>query len=71
MPTITINGVPHTTKYKALSYEEILELAFPRPLHTVIYKHGPKTKPEGILSPKQCVALRDGMKIEVAFTGNA
>jgi hypothetical protein len=69
--TILINGKPHTLTDKSLSYAEIVELAFPRPLYTVIFTGGPKSQPIGTVIPKQAIAVRDGMKIEVAFTGNA
>jgi len=66
---------PSTT----LSYADIVAMApsstskplNPDLLYTVVYDHGPETKPSGILSPGQEVQVVDGLKINIAWTGNA
>jgi len=67
---IRINGKEIDVNQGALSYEEIVELASPRPRMTVVFKDG-LDEPEGILSPGERVIVKDGTKIEVADTGNA
>jgi hypothetical protein len=69
--TIYINGKPHEISDKALSYSEIVDLAFPRPLYTVVFTGGPRTHESGTVLPKQAIAVRDKMHIDVSFTGNA
>jgi hypothetical protein len=71
LKTILINGKPYTLADKSLSYSEIVDLALGRPLYTVVYSGGPRTSPYGTVLPKQAIAIRDGMKIDVAYTGLA
>jgi len=71
---IIINARPNKVEGERISYEEILELAFPgqvdpNVIYTVTYV-GPQT-PDGTLVPGQSVAIRNGMKFDVNKTNRS
>lgn len=70
---IVINGNPHTVFVAQLSYEAIVILAGLNPeyQYTVVYQRGIQTKPEGTVIHRQSVDIVNGMRFNVAYTGDA
>ncbi len=73
MKAIYINALLITVMDDTLTYEEICQLAPGVAEHnpTVQYTRGNSDKPSGTVIPGQSVALKDGMVIDVVFTGLA
>lgn len=75
--TIVVNGTPFQVEKDKISYDEVVTFAFPDyPQHlertySVTYKRGQGNKPEGILSPKSNVEVKDGMEFKVKHTGQS
>ncbi|MDC4651072.1 multiubiquitin domain-containing protein [Acinetobacter baumannii] len=71
---IIVNARPKKVYGERISYEEVLELAFPGQVdpnivYTVAYV-GPQT-PDGTLVAGQAVAIRNGMKFDVNKTNRS
>ena len=71
---IIVNGQKKTVTTKAVTFDEIVKLAFPtRPsganiLYTVSYEDGPKVNPQGSLKEGGTVKVKDGMIFNVTAT---
>jgi len=73
MSAIYINGLLITVTQTSLTYDEIRQLT-PQLVGdspTIQYTRGVSDKPSGTVIPGQSVPLKDGMVIDVAFTGLA
>ncbi len=70
--TIIVNGRPKKVSQGAISFEEVVALAFdPVPANaffTVTYSHGNQG---GSLLPSQTVRIRNGMKFDATETGQS
>lgn len=71
--TIVVNGREHKVEKGAISFEEVVALAFPNDtggqiVYTVTYRRGHPDKPEGTLAPGQSVKIKDGMIFNVTRT---
>lgn len=72
--TIIVNGRPKPVSQKELSFDEIVQLAFPgsvpndTTLYTITYKRGHGGKPEGTLVAGDTVKVKDGMIFNVTAT---
>lgn len=75
--TIIVNASPKSVKKGKLSYEEIVELAFPgHPAdpnveYIVTYAKGPDDKKEGDLTPGDSINVKDGMVFNVRTTNKS
>lgn len=75
--TIIVNGTPHDVKKEDITYEEVVELAFPdyaqfpTRIYSIKYRRGHGSKPEGILSPGGSVKVKDQMIFDVKYTGES
>lgn len=75
--TIIVNGIPFQVEKEKIAYDEIVTFAFsdypqhPERTYSVTYKKGHGNKPEGILSPKTEVLVKDGMEFKVKHTGQS
>lgn len=75
--TIIVNGKPHEVEKDAITYNEVVTLAFPDfPQHpertySVTYERGHGHKPTGILSPEGTVKVKEGMIFKVKHTGQS
>lgn len=76
--TILVDGVPkRVPREEYITYDQVVTLAYPDyPQHpeitySVTYTHGPREKPEGILSPGGRVKLKPGMSFRVNRTGQS
>lgn len=72
---ITINGKTQEIKGMTISYDQIVNIAFPKAQrvdYSVIIEASPSNwrKPQ-ILLPGQKVEKFNGMKIKVSYTGNS
>lgn len=71
---IIVNGQQKTVTTKAVSYEQIVKLAFPAPItgpniiYTVGYEDGPHQNPSGSLMTGGTVKVKDGMIFDVTPT---
>lgn len=71
---IIVNGQKKTVTTKAVTFDEIVKLAFPTPpsganiLYTVSYEDGPKVNPQGSLKEGGTVKVKDGMIFNVTAT---
>lgn len=70
---IIVNGRPRPWSKQSISYEEVVDLAFPPPhkpteFFTVQYSHGPKENPQGTLVAGQSVEVKSGMRFDVTRT---
>lgn len=72
--TIIVNGRPKPVTQKELSFEEIVQLAFPgsvpndTTVYTITYKRGHGHKPEGTLVAGEVVKVKEGMIFNVTAT---
>ena len=76
--TIIVEGTPHEwPRGEDITYAQVVTLEVPDYLqhpevtYAVKYKHGPRNKPEGILSPGASVKVREGMIFSVSETGQS
>ena len=76
--TIIVEGTPHEwPKGEEITYAEVVALEVPdysqhpEITYSVKYKNGPRNKPEGVLSPKASVKVREGMIFSVSETGQS
>ncbi|WP_165356877.1 multiubiquitin domain-containing protein [Nocardioides zhouii] len=74
---IVVNTRPHRWAEKTISYEEVVNLAYPgQPIGegeavTVAYTRGPNEKHEGSLSPKHSVKVKNKMVFDVYRTSRS
>jgi hypothetical protein len=75
--TIIVNGRPKTVTSRELTFEQIVNLAFPNPpsgpnvVFTVTYHNAHGEKPEGTLLPGGTVKVKDGMEFDVTETNKS
>ena len=76
--TIIVEDTPHEwPKGEEITYAEVVALEVPdysqhpEITYSVKYKNGPRNKPEGVLSPKASVKVREGMIFSVSETGQS
>ncbi len=74
---IIVEGTPHEWPEEEITYAQVVTLEVPdysqhpEITYAVIYKGGPRNKPEGILSPGASVKVREGMIFNVSETGQS
>jgi hypothetical protein len=72
---IVVNGREKVVGGKAISYSELVMLAFgsidPNTIYTITFKHGPSNKPEGKMVKGDVVKLRCGMHFNVTPTSKS
>lgn len=72
--TIFVNGQKKVVTTRAVTFDEIVRLAFPTPptgtniLYTVSYEDGPRVNPQGSMKEGQTVKVKDGMIFNVTAT---
>lgn len=75
--TIVVEGTPHQWAEEYITYDEVVTLEVPdyaqnpEITYTVIYKRGPRDKPEGTLSKGGTVKVLEGMVFNVSPTGQS
>ncbi len=71
---IIVNGRSRVVNKRALSFSEIVQLAFPdspvalNTIYTMVYKNGPDENPQGSLVEGQTITLKERMIINVTKT---
>lgn len=70
---IFVNGQRKEWTKERISYDEVVDLAFPPPhkpteVFTVQYSHGPKENPHGTLVKGQSAEVKSGMRFDVDRT---
>jgi hypothetical protein len=72
--TIIVNGQKKVVTTRAVTFDEIVKLAFPAPpqgsniLYTVSYEDGPHVNLQGSMKEGQTVKVKDGMIFNVTAT---
>jgi hypothetical protein len=74
--TVVVNGTPKEVRTRDLTFEQVVELAFPNnpwsnpnTIYTVAYRRGEGNKPQGTLVPGgDSVKVKDGMIFDVTPT---
>jgi multiubiquitin len=72
--TIIVNGQKKVVTMKAVTFDEIVKLAYPTPptganiLYTISYEDGPPANPEGSLKESGTVNVKNGMIFNVTAT---
>ena len=72
--TIVVNGRRRTVSTNALTFDEIVALAYDKPpqgefiCFTITYRGGVCTQPEGMLVEGESVEIKEGMVFNVTFT---
>jgi hypothetical protein len=71
--TIMVNGTSHSLSQSHITYEQLVELAFPgsQTVYSVTYHGGPPVNHSGILAPGESVYIHYSMIFNVADTSNA
>lgn len=74
--TINVNTVDHTVSHERISYNAIVELAFPGTsgggaLYIVKYSRGSSDNETGTLRPGDSAMVKDGMRFRVSPTGES
>ena len=75
--TIVVEGIPHQWPEEYITYAQVVNLEVPdyaqhpETTYTVIYKRGPRNKPEGTLSKGASVKVIEGMVFNVSPTGQS
>ena len=75
--TIIVEGTPHEWPEEYITYEQVVTLEVPdysqnpEITYTVVYKRGPRNKPEGPLSKGGTVKVVEGMVFNVTPTGQS
>lgn len=75
--TIVVEGTPHKWPEEYITFEQVVTLEVPdysqnpQITYTVIYKGGPRNKPEGTLSKGGIVKVVKGMVFNVSPTGQS
>ena len=71
---IYVRGRKYEVKGEKISYEQVVNLAYPDGKHgpdyeyDVTWKDGPKNESEGILKEGETIGIVEGMKFDVKFT---
>lgn len=70
---LIVNAKPKEWKEETISYNQVVELAFPPPykpneLFTVQYSRGTKENPQGTLANGHSVPVKSGMNFDVTRT---
>jgi hypothetical protein len=73
---IIVNARPKKVAKRGLSFDEVVQLAFPgahgpEVRFTVTYEKGPRKNPEGILDEGQSVRIREEMEFHVKKTNRS
>ena len=68
---IILNGKEVLVNRRKLTFDEIVDLVYPRTMPTVTYFRGRKSKPEGSLHLGQSVKVVEGMVVTCVVTGAA
>lgn len=74
---ITINAVDFTEPRGKITYDRVVELAypdfaqFPGATYSIMYERGAANKPQGILSKDSSVQIVEGMRFRVKRTGES
>ncbi|MFT9408560.1 multiubiquitin domain-containing protein [Acetobacter fabarum] len=75
--TITINTVDFEEPKGTISYQRVVELAypdfasFPKATYSIMYERGPKANLQGVLSKGGSVKIDEGMRFRVKRTGES
>jgi hypothetical protein len=74
--TIVVNALPKTLHQNHVTFEEIVELAFPKHAgretkYTVSYYNGPGKNPEGSLTKGKSVKIKNKMVFDVTATNKS
>ena len=75
--TIVVEGTPHKWPEEYITYAQVVTLEVPdyfqnpQITYTVMYKRGPRNKPEGTLSKGGTVKVVEGMVFSVTPTGQS
>lgn len=73
--TIIVEGTPHDWLKDEITYEEVVTLEVPdystNITYSVGYERGQGNKPEGTLSPRTSVKIKEGMIFRVSETGQS
>lgn len=75
--TVVVNGRKKTVATRELSFEALVEMAFPGAppnegaIYTITYSRGEGHKPEGILVAGESVKLKEGMIFNVIATSRS
>lgn len=74
--TIVVDGTEHTVTNDLVSYEQVVQLAYPTPptpdtIFSVSYEKAKKHPHEGDLVPGQTVEVKDGTEFDVTPTGKS
>ena len=75
--TITVNTVDHEEPNGKVSYDRIVELAypdftqFPNATYSIIYERGASGRPQGTLSKGGDVQIVEGMRFRAKRTGES
>lgn len=75
--TIVVEGTPHQWPEEYITYAQVVTLEVPdyaqnpEITYTVIYKRGPRGRPEGTLSKGGTVKVVEGMAFSVTSTGQS
>jgi hypothetical protein len=74
--TIVVNAVPRQWTEQEVSYDQVVNLAFPNPsapnvTYTIEYERGEGHKPAGSLVQGQSVKVKDKMVFSVTETGRS
>lgn len=74
--TISVNSVDHPVPHEKVSYNAIVEFAFPGgstsgAVYIVKYSRGSSNSESGTLAPGDSVMVKDGMRFRVSPTGES
>ena len=74
--TISVNSVDHPVPHEKISYDALVEFAFPGgsksgAVYIVKYSRGSSDKETGTLPPGDSVMVKDGMRFRVSPTGES
>jgi predicted RNase H-like nuclease (RuvC/YqgF family) len=75
--TLLVNSSPKKWDKNEISYEEVVELAFPKHTHnadvvyTITYSNGPERKPSGSLAAGDKVCVKNKMNFNVTPTNRS
>ena len=75
--TIIVEGSPHEWPEEYITYAQVVTLEVPdysqnpQITYTVVYKRGPRNKPDGTLSKGGTVKVVEGMIFNVSPTGES
>jgi len=75
--TIIVEGTPHEWPKGEITYEEVVKLEVPsytpdsNITYSVGYERGHGNKPEGTMSPRSSIKVKEGMIFHVSETGQS